>query len=346
MNIETQQAMEALLQLSGFPKGKFVKRMEKLIAKAPDPETACRVITDEFGATGALERKWRKVITQTWQLQHEASAHAFSLPLTSQDVIQTEALLDARRVLEALQQQPAKLIPQERGYTIAPEELSRLVAVMPSLQHRELPDTLEHEWACVDLRRLRLLLQTLRLVRVYQGKMHVVASRYERFLNLPLPQQFYILWHADVYHVPWSQFAAGWAPYMNLTQEYLPLLWDAARDTRAGQSQSITEITYALVELYQPLWDQEGIAEDHQRTFIGMYEEYALPAIMGQLLIHDILARFGLIEIQENLSAMVRAGRNSLFDTNDSIVQWTEIGEVMLNTERSGELPCGIEMIS
>lgn len=341
---DTQRAMEALLQLSGFPKGRFVERMEKLIAKAPDPETACRVITDEFQATGALERKWRKVITQTWQFQHRTSAHSLALPLTSQDVIQTEALLDARRVLEALRQTPAKLVQQGDGYVIAPEELQRLTAIMPSLSNRNIPDTLEHEWACVQLRRLRVLLTTLRLVRVYRGQLQVVASRHKRFLDLPLPQQYYVLWHADVYHVPWGSFAAGWAPYVEVVQEYLPLLWDVSGGTRAGHAQSLTELTYALLDLYQSLWEQEGVADAHE-TFIGIYEEYALPAVVGQLLVRDILARYGLIEIQDDLPALIRAGTNSQFDSNDISVRWTEIGEVMLTIERSGKLPCGIEMI-
>lgn len=345
MSTETRRAMEALLQLSGFPKGRFVARMEKLIAKAPDPETACRVITDEFQATGALERKWRKVITQTWQLQHKTSAHTLALPLTSQDVIQTEALLDARRVLETLRQTPAKLVRHRDEYVIAPEELQRLTAVMPSLSTRHLPDTLEHEWACVQLRRLRILLQTLRLVRVYRGQLHVVASRHQRFLDLPLPQQFYVLWHADVYHVPWGHFAAGWAPYVEVVQEYLPLLWDVSGGTHSGHTQSLPELTYALLDLYQSLWEQEGVA-DASETFIGIYEEYALPAVIGQLVIRDILVRFGLVELQEGLPAFIRAGVNSPFDSGDTTsIRWTDIGEVMLIIERSGKLPCGLEMI-
>ena len=345
MSYETQRAMEALLELSGFPRGKLVDRMVKLIAKAPDPETACRVITDEFQATGALERKWRKVINQTWQSEHNGQAYPLDLALTSQDVARAEALTDTLRLLEELARKPALLTRHEREHIFAPDELQRLVKALPSVRAGSLPDTLEHEWSCVRLRRLRLLLQTLKLVRVYGGKLHVVASRYQRFLSMPLPQQYYMLWHTDVYHMPWGHFAASWAPYVDTIQEYLPLMWDIAQGTQAGQTQNVSELTYALLDLYQPLWEQEGVVGHGQSTFMTLYEEHALPTVVTQLIVRDVFARYGLIQMHEGLPSLIRSSHNNIFDGSDVSVRWTSIGQALIEAESSGDLPCGLDMI-
>lgn len=345
MSYETQRAMEALLELSGFPQGQLVDRMVKLIAKAPDPETACRVITDEFQATGALERKWRKIINQTWQFEHNSKAYPLDLALTSQDVAQAEALTDALRLLEELAARPAELARHEREHVFAPSELSRLIKVLPSIRAGSLPEALEHEWSCVRLRRLRLLLQSLKLVRVYGGKLHVVASRYERFLSMPLPQQYYMLWHADVYHIPWGHFAATWSPYVDTIQEYLPLLWDIMQGTQAGQMQTASELTYTLLDLYQPLWEQEGVVEQGQSTFMTLYEEYALPSVVSQLVVRDVLVRYGLIQVHEGLPTLIRASHNNIFDGSDVSIRWTALGQTLLEAECSGDLPCGLDMV-
>lgn len=342
-----QQTMEALLELSGFPRGQYVDRMVRLIARAPDPETACRVITNEFQATGALERQWRKVIKQTWQSEHQGQAYPLDVPLTSEDVLETDALSDVRRLLDELFRRPASLVHQGKEYAFSPDELPRLTDAVPSLRRLNLPDVLEDEWACVPLRRLRLLLQALKLVRPYRGTLQVVTSRYRRFLSLPLPQQFYVLWHVDVYHMPWSHFTEGWEPYVDVVQEYVSLVWDVAYGTRSGHTQTVADLTWGLMDLYQTLWEQEGVAAgNHPETFLGLYEEYALPGVVAQLVIHDVLARYGLVGVHEGLPALIGSGSNRMLDSGNVSVRWTDIGEAMLAAERSGHLPCGLEMMA
>ncbi|MBI1833234.1 MAG: hypothetical protein HYR90_00185 [Candidatus Andersenbacteria bacterium] len=341
-----QYAIKALLELSGIPSQKFYDRMVKIIAKAPDPETVCQVFADEFQISGILQEKWRKVITQTWHSQHEHASYPLEIPLTSQEVLDAPALRDALGLLDELAAHPADLVKQEGETIFAAHELPRLTAALPSLRGYFI-ETPEHEWGCPRLSRLRLVLNTLKLTRVYQGKLTVVKSRHERFDDLPYPQRFYVLWHADVYHVRWGGFASAWSQYLDVVQEYLPLIWDLARGTRAGQVQTTTDISFALLDGYQGLWEQSGLlsGEDGPQTLLDLYHESALPVVMEQLLIRDVLARYGLIEAAEGLPALVRGGMGG-FSGPASVVRWTNIGETLLSLERSGDLPCGMELIT
>lgn len=343
---DSQRAIRALLELSGFTGGEYVDRMEKLIAKAPDPETACQVITDEFQATGALERQWRKIISQTWHTQHKIQSHPFTLPLTSEEVLQAPALLDARRLLDELVTQPVKIEKTGREATIASSELPRLVKAMPSLANVPLPEAFEHEWSIVRLRRMREILQTLRLVRVYGGKLQIVQSRYNQFQDLPLPQQYYVLWHADIYHISWADYAASWGQYIDVVQEYIPILWDISRGTRAGQTQTTLELTFSFMDIYQALWEQENIAGHKRRSLFDMYRETALPGVMEQMLVRDVFIRYGLLEAHEGIHALMRSDASLWIEPQRMVVRWTNVGEKMLNIERSGELPCAFDILA
>src|SRR5581483_12096393 len=102
-------------------------------------------------------------------------------------------------------------------------DVSRLFAALPSSQGKAAWDV-ETEWSYLPIRRLRAVLQALRLIRVQNNQLVIVRSRYERFKQFPTTQQFYLLWHADAYHTAWGDFSGMWTAYMQLVQDNLPLL--------------------------------------------------------------------------------------------------------------------------
>ncbi len=341
------RALEALWALSGFSADKLnVQELSDLISDAPDPETACRVITKHMDVTSdVLARKWRKIIGQTWLERHPNVSPDLELALTSRDVAHVPVVQDVHALLGELDARPARMIEERTGWTIDPQELTRLAAAMPSLRHSHLP-AVEHEWAYVAIRRLRAVLQLVRLLRVYKGKLTVVQSRHARFTQLPPPQQFYAIWHADVYHIDWGQFAGAWHRYIRLMQNYLPLVWEMSDGVEEGQTHHVHDVTRVCMEVFRPLWQQEQIAArpSSRRTFFDIYEQCALPAIAEKLLVGDIFTRYGLIQIEDDLVSLFH--RLSHPETHfDGNVRWTRVGEVMLKAEREQKLPCGLALL-
>jgi hypothetical protein len=340
------QALQALWILSGFSDTVKGEELATIICEAPDPETASRVITSRIHiSSDALSRKWRKVINDTWLRYHADIPSAFTLPLTSRDVLDVPALRDAYAVLEEISKKPVNMVWDRQERTIDPADLERLVQAMPSLSADNVM-TAEHEWGYVPLRRLRAVLQALRLVRIYKDQLVVVKSRYDRFQKLPLPQQFYMLWHVDVYHIDWADYAGGWRPYIQVLQGYLPLIWDLHEESEEGSVQNIHDMTHILMEAFEPIWEQESIAGAAvgHRTFFDVYTQCALPAIAERLLIGDIFMRYGLVEQEASVHSFFHHSPVSLME-NDGDVCWSRIGSAMIRAERGQELPCGMELL-
>ena len=342
-------ALQALWTLRGFSESVNGEDLAHIIAEAPDPETASRIITNRVKiSSDALNKKWRKIINQTWLHQHPYVSHELDLRLTSQDVADIPALIDAKALLQELYRQPAVLVRDEDGEaTLDPREIRRLASVMPSFDNESLVDV-EHEWGCVPLRRMRAVLLANRLVRIYNGQLRVVESRYHRFNQLPLPQQFYCLWHADVYHVEWSDFAASWGKYISLVQNYLPLVWEVSVDVLdEEESTNVHDIAQAYWEVFRPLWQQEkgAMAMTGSRTFMEVYEQCALPSIAERLLIGDILVRYGIAELEDSSVDQLFSDRISPPNYIEGDLSWTKVGHVMLAAEREEELPCALDIL-
>ncbi len=335
------QALEALLELSGYGQDLQVDKLVTAISKAPDPETACQVVTNEFQPdSDVLQRKWRKVVNQTWQEHHPDYCATLDLPLTSEDVLESSVVPDAKALLAALAKEPASLT-QERGeWVIDPEELPRLLRALPSFeQRREVP--LEHEWACVPLRRLRNVLQLARLVRIHQGQLKIIQARYDRWQRLTWPQQYYVLWHLDVYHVDWAHYAGQCGRYIQLMQNYLPLVWELGDSLEAGDMWSVQDACTTIMDTYEPLWQQERTwgQRTARQAFLNIYEQCALPAVIERLLVNDIFARYGLVEQADPLRGLLHS-LNYPTPFVEGDVRWTKLGQVMFEVELNSDLPC------
>lgn len=338
-------ALRALWTLSNFPSEVSVQSVSDAIREAPDPETACRAITSQLNEhSDALTRKWRKVIRQTWLDKHPYVSDLLDLPLTSRDIVDVIATQDALALLKEFHAKPASVIWENGDRVVDTDDIQRLIAILPSMRSRYIPQ-IENEWSCITLRRLRALLQSLRLVRIVRGTLTVVHSRYARFLRLPPPVQYYVLWHADVYHVNWSEFAGQWGPYVHLIQDYLPLLWDVVGDVEGGEFDNVHDVTKEIIEVYRPLWQQEGLFNhtSEKKTFIDVYEESALPGILERLIVCDVMARYGVLHAGLSLVS-VDSSRALLMERGDFM--WTQVGATLLGAERDQILPCGMKLLA
>lgn len=304
------------------------------IRRAPDPETAVREVLETMSVTSeVLERKWRSTVTSLWATHHPHVPLLPALTLSSEEVMHVPLLQDAHAFLEEILCQPASLHEEHDELVIAPNDVWRLAAILPSLRAQgEL--AVETEWAYLPLRRLRAVLQALRLVRPVKGKLVVVRSRYERFRHFPAIQQFYVLWHADMYHVDWGEFAGMWGRYTRVVQDYLPLLWDLGEHAQAGQPMDGRAWGLDVIETFVPLWEEEGLLEvgHGQAAILPIVQQHALPAILEKFLIHDVLQRHGLVTTHTH-------GDHTHY-------AWTAIGERIFKAELTQELPCGLELLS
>lgn len=338
-----EKAVRALFHLSHAAGETKVDDVLSLIMEAPDPETARQAITSRIQVeSDVLARKWQETIMSAWSHCHPRVPLLENIALQESDVRHIPLLRDAREFLREIGREPATIMKDNGHLSLDPQEAIRLALVLPSWQG--MPEmSVEHEWAVVPIMRLRLLLQTLGLCRIWQGKLIPVRSRTKLFLAMPLAQQFYALWHADVYHVNWGGFAPAWQPYIDLIQGYLPLLWDIHDDVEEGLVEEAPDWTTTMLELFTPLFEQEGLLR--KRTEAGilhMYRELALPAIIKKLIFDDIFVRYGLLEAQyDPLTALIKQPDESSI----TCYTWTALGEKLLHAERTSDLPCGIEML-
>ena len=326
--------LRALCALSDISSPAHVTQLQAFIREAPDPETAIRRVLKQVEMSSeVLARKWRSLISELWSAQHPHVTPLPQLTLTAADLAATPLLNDAHAYLASLQQKPAKLYQDQREWLIDPTDVSRLMSKLPSLANTP-KLAIESEWASVSSRRLRAILQAAHLVRALKGQLVPVQSRLKRFLSLPKTQQFYVLWHADAYHVVWSEFAGLWGQHMQIIQEYLPLLWE----TRTNLTSELVENRVAwssdVIEAFAPLWDEEGLLQIKRGHSIALQivQQHALPTIIDRFLLQDLLERHGLVTLSEEF------GKISKFT-------WTEVGAAIFAAEGTQELPCAKELL-
>ncbi len=339
------KALEALWVLSGFEESVNPRDLAGVIAKAPDPETACQVILERLPhSTEALFRQWRKVIQQTWLQYHPNACASLELPLTSEDVYDVKVLKEVHAFLNEVALKPLKMVKEHGEWVIAPEELKRISGVLSSDNDTQEEYIAEHEWNNMALRRLRALLQACRLVRVFQGKLVVVHSRHHRLRELPLPQQFYALWHADVYHVRWGDFAGKCEQHVSILQHYIPLMWEMTEDMEQGVIYSLNEVSRGIVDTFAALWDEEQIFPSEARpTLKHIYEQCLLPSMIERLVVQDLFVRYGLCEEIESIENLFRPSFS--LSEADSHVRLTRIGKLLFRAEREQDLPCHSDIL-
>jgi len=330
-----EKTLRALCALSDLKGTVDVQSLMSRVKQAPDPEAAVQAVLTEMPlSSDVLRRKWRTAIMAVWATQHPHVPLLPTLTLSSEDVAATPMLVDALAFLDAIACQPAELVEEQSELLLSSPDVWRIAQQLPSLTGQELL-AVESEWAYVPMRRLRAVLQALRLVRPIKGRLVVVRSRYERFKSFPSLQQYYALWHADTYHVDWAEFAGMWGKYTRVVQDYLPLLWDVGESLKADESVDRAEWCVSVLETFAPLWEEEGLLEigHGQAAILPIVQQHALPTILEKFLVRDVLQRHGLATLSEEF------GKLSKFT-------WTKIGESVFQAELSQELPCGIELLS
>lgn len=306
------QRVEALLELSGVSPTSDVVAVVHAVQDAPDPETAvCRVMGVIKVQNPLLQDKWRKHVSQMWFASHPSIPASFALPFKTDDIAYAHVLLEAQSLLREIAHTPV-------GADNAIEEEVRLAQGLSVFRG----DT-------IAVRRMMALLEELRLIRFYQNQFQVVRSRTQRFQELPLPGQFYLLWHADMYHLEWRQFDPDYGVSLSVFQQYLPMVWEMLVHRHEGTIQRIDELTWQVVRAFRPLWQQQGgLIRSEMQSMVGLYEQSLLQSMVETHLVQKSLARYGLISYEDDIS-----------------FTWTAAGEALLDAERMGTLPCAADLL-
>ena len=168
-----------------------------------------------------------------------------------------------------------------------------------------------------------------------KGKLVPVRSRIARFNALPAKHQLFILWHADVYHIDWSDFAGLWSPYARVIQDYLPLLWEAVAGATADAVEDRASFAGTVLETFSPLWDEEGLLDVRpgHTAALHIVQQHALPTIIDRFILRDLLERHGLVTITEEFGSI-------------SKFTWTKVGETLVRAELNQQLPCGNDLLN
>lgn len=297
------QRVLSLLELSGVRPTSDVVEVVGAVKSAPDPETAvCGVMGVLNVKNPVLQNKWRKHVAQMWFASHPNIPISFAIPLKSSDVAYAHVLLEAQDLLQEITQTPIQ------ADDINSEEV-RLAQALSVFRGDS-----------AAVRRMLAILEELRLIRLYQHQFQVVRSRTDRFQGLPLPGQFYLLWHADMYHLEWRHFDANYGVSLSIFQQYLPMVWEMLSHRREGATQRIDEVTWQVVRAFRPLWQQQ--------SEVGLYEQSLLQNMVETHLIQKSLARYGLISYEDATT-----------------FTWTAAGEALLDAERMGTLPCTADLL-
>jgi len=329
------EKLRALCALSNIAEPVDFGYLVSYVKDAPDPETAVQGVLNRLSlSSDVLTRKWRGVITDLWVHNHPHVPLLPQLSLSADEVAEAPVLRDAAALIKALETEPVQLVEEQHEWLIEPADAVRVAKLLPSRQGQTTP-AIESEWSIMSLRRLRSTLQAVRLVRPMKGKLVPVRSRVKRFRALPPAQQFFILWHADAYHVDWTIFAGLWEKYMQVVQEYLPLLWETSNEVEAGSVADRAEWAMSVLETFSPLWEDEGLLDVRpgQRAALHIVQQHALPTIIDRFLLRDLLERHGLVTITEEFGSI-------------SKFTWTALGAKVVAAEASQELPCGNELLS
>jgi len=320
--------LQALCTLSDSPKAVNPQSLTKLIQDSPDPETALRAVLKSLPSSSeTLQNKWHNIVMDIWSASHPHIPALVDLPIAAEDVYQSIALDDAHAYLNAVQQKPIQLISANKEWLINAPDAHYLATQVPSLANQSTLQ-LENEWQYLPLRRLRTSLQSLRLIRRYKNQLVIVKSRYQQFMSLPLVHQYYLLWHADTYHVEWGDYAGIWGDYLRIVQEYLPLLWSISQRDTPDMAIDVRHWNKEMIESFYPLWQQAGLLDrqTNQTALLSLVRLQSLPTALTQVIIKDLFARFGLIY-----------GQGTVFS-------YHQLGVNLLTLEHLEELPCNVEL--
>jgi hypothetical protein len=329
-----ENTLRALCALSDVADTSNVLDFISLIEKAPDPETAVSGVLEKVtNVSHALTHKWRDLVLDVWLAYHPDVPMLPHWSLSESDVATVPIFRDALVFLDAIAQQPAKLSYEHEELLMHHDDVNRLVQILPS-QYGRFNEQVESEWAIVELRRLRMMLQAARLIRPFRGELVPVKSRLKRFYALPATQQLYILWHADAYHVEWPQLASLWGNHMRIVQEYLPLLWETMNVVEAGAIEDRAQWAMMIMEAFLPLWEEDGLfrARSGQSRSLHALQQQALPTIIDQFILRDLLERYGLVKIIDDFGSAAK-------------FSWTTIGSKVIDAENSQQLPCGNNLL-
>jgi len=321
--------LQALCTLSDSPQAINPQSITKLMQEAPDPATAVRAVINSMPETSeTLQAKWRKMIINIWSDRHQHLPELLTLPIAGSDIAHSRAINDALAYLAIIQQRPAPLVFENHEWLVAADYAYDLANQMPSQQGRPILP-LENEWQNLNLHRLRLTLQALRLVRRYNNQLVIVTSRYQKFLSLPLIQQYYLLWHADAYHVEWHDYAGIWGDYLKIVQEYLPLLWSLTRQSEPDMHYDIRQWNQDMLMTFQPLWQRAGLFDRQppKTALFALVRLHSLPTALTQVILQDLFAKYGLVN-----------GEGLMFT-------YTVPGLKLLQSEHSKDLPCHLDLL-
>ncbi len=309
--MEYQSNVRALLELSGCKDIQVESRMMDIVQSAPDPETGTRHILSFIRVEGSvLENKWRKHISQLWTQTHPGVPKSLHMPLTSREVAFASVLVEVHTLIQELREHPAEVYEDTNVHFLQPVEEARIARKLSLFGQDPL-----------HVRRVCALLEELRLIRSYKGYIRVVESRYSEFAALPLPSQYYLLWHIDMYHLDWKEYFHEWGSHLVVFQQYLPMVWEMVAHLQGGDTQSMDELTARIVRSFRPMWQQE--------LAIGLYEQSVLQGMLETWLVDKVFDRYGFITTPE--------GR---------MFQWTQVGQRMLELERNSQLPCSTDVLS
>ncbi|HLD25417.1 MAG TPA: hypothetical protein VJC05_00030 [Candidatus Andersenbacteria bacterium] len=323
------EKLQALCVLSDSHGRLNPEELTHVIEEAPDPSSAVSTILNYLpGHSEVLGRTWRKVVFDLWSEQHPHIPLLLDLPITSTEVLDVPAIQDALYALRQFSRHPGQLQREGSEWLLTPDDAYDLASNLPSRRgHPLIP--LENEWQSLRLRRLRTTLQALRLLRRQQEQLVVVKSRYQRFLELPASQQYYLLWHTDVYHTNWAQFGSIWGEYLNVIQACVPLLWDLSEAALPNVSYHIRRWNQDIWDTFAPLWDHEGLLSRRQpdSILLSFVRTQSVPYAVTQVVMRDLLEHYGLV---------VNEGEH---------YHWTPLGTRLTAAERTQEMPCALDLL-
>jgi hypothetical protein len=325
----TYKNLQALCTLSDSPKAVNPQSITKLMLDSPDPAAAVRsVINSMPGASEVLQTKWRQTVINMWAEQHYHLPELLTLPISGNDIAHTQVINDALSYLDIINRRPVPMVFENQEWLVSSDHVYRLASQMPSQQGKPLLP-LENEWQNFNLHRLRLVLQSLRLVRRYKNQLVTVSGRYQKFLSLPLVQQYYLLWHADAYHVEWHDYSGIWGDYLKIVQEYLPLLWSISHSAVPDRDYDIRHWNQEILSLFQPLWQRAGLLDRQppQTAMFALVRLQSLPTALTQVIMHDLFAKYGMVY-----------GEGLIFS-------YSEPGLKLLHTENGKDLPCHLDLL-
>lgn len=329
----SREHLRALCLLSDIPADSTIDQLLETIQTAPDPETAKQTVLGPYSITSdALRQKWHHLIERVWTDRHPHVPLLPALPLSANDLADTPALLDAQAFLTAVMEQPPRMVRDHHQWLMHPSDVTRIATALPSRASQPAV-AVESEWSYVLIRRQREVLQQLRLIRRLRGTLVPVRSRIDRFRALPPAQQFFALWHVDVYHVDWAEYASLWGDFLAVAQDNVVLLWDAAEEMPAGQAHLRHHWLQAVADELAPFWEAEGLLSltDQSNKFVSLLKQHTVLHGLDTVIVRDLLLRYGL---------MVTLPARPV-----PTIAWTKVGQVLLAAEREHDLPCGIDLL-